>query len=360
MGGAIQYVYLNGQRLTAWMLYVITLLDGDLFQAFGVHAIVTSAIRTYAEQEAIFRERYVTAGNVNGRKVYDTRVWNGVRWYRISAAGTVAVPGTSNHEIQGDKAAVDIRDTGSDAGITVASSARGRWIRDWARRTGLLIASGDGFGEGWHFDVPGIFRTPPSGGGGSSSSDPVMKDDEMIRIQAPNRGIALIGPGYYRQLANDEEVNNSAPLISAHHSGNERQFDLWVSMAISGTIAGGVADIVRTEARPLKLYTNNGKLLAVGEGGSTWEVPSDAYRILLGAMGLAGPNVIRDIPDNELQFLQMVLGKTNPDPVTEVKVDAVLSIDEEDAERIASKIKVGSPTEIADAVREEFRADPLK
>lgn len=162
VGGTPAYAYRDGQRLTLWMLYVIALLDADLFRAFGVHVLVTSAIRTYAEQEAIFRARYVTAGNVRGRKVYDTRMWNGVRWYRISAAGTVAVPGFSNHEIQGTKAAVDIRDTGSDAGITSKNSTRGRWLREWCRRTGLLIASGDGFGEGWHFDVPGIFRTPPA------------------------------------------------------------------------------------------------------------------------------------------------------------------------------------------------------
>lgn len=154
-------VWRDGQRLTAWMLYVILLLNDELRARFGVSVIVSSAIRTYAEQEAIFRARYVTAGNVRGRRVYDTRWWNGQLWYRISSAGTVAVPGSSNHEIQGDRAAVDIRDSGSDAGITVASSARGRWIRDWCRRTGLLIASGDGFDEGWHFDVPGIFRTPP-------------------------------------------------------------------------------------------------------------------------------------------------------------------------------------------------------
>lgn len=176
-------VWRDGQRLTLWMMYVITLLNTDLLRAFGVHVIVTSAIRTYAEQERIFRERYVTAGSVRGRRVYDTRWWNGVLWYRISSAGTVAVPGTSNHEIQGSKAAVDIRDSGSDAGITVASSARGRWIRDWCRRTGLLIASGDGFGEGWHFDVPGIFRTPPSAPAGGGNSKPnTQPTREMIAM----------------------------------------------------------------------------------------------------------------------------------------------------------------------------------
>lgn len=206
-------VWLNGQRLTAWMLYVIMLLDADLFRAFGVHVIVTSAIRTYAEQEAIFRARYVTAGNVNGRRVYDTRWWNGQLWYRISSAGTVAQPGTSNHEIQGSRAAVDIQDTGRDSGITVASSARGRWIRQWCRSKGLLIASGDGFGEGWHFDVPGIFRTPPKAA--------TTKEDDMI-INIKGKAGVRRGGLYYVS-------NGKATFIGSRSSKRPGGFPMFVS-----------------------------------------------------------------------------------------------------------------------------------
>jgi peptidoglycan hydrolase-like protein with peptidoglycan-binding domain len=158
------YVFRDGQRLTPYMLKQINRLDADFFAAFGLHIIVSSGIRTNADQEKIFRERYVTAGNINGRRVYDTRVWNGVTWYRISSAGTVAVPGTSNHEIQGNKAAVDIRDTGNDAGITVKGSVRGQWIRARVKNYDM-VASGDGFGEGWHFDVNNIWADGGSGGG---------------------------------------------------------------------------------------------------------------------------------------------------------------------------------------------------
>ena len=194
MGGYVE-VWRDGARLTLWMLYVITLLDADLYRMFGVHVLVSSAIRTYADQERIFRQRYVTAANVKGRRVYDTRVWNGVRWYRISSAGTVAVPGTSNHEIQGTKAAVDLRDTGKDAGITVATSARGKWIRKWCRDKGLLIASGDGFREGWHFDVPGIFRTPPtipSGGGSKPAPTPTPKPEPALLREEEDENMPII------------------------------------------------------------------------------------------------------------------------------------------------------------------------
>lgn len=79
----------------------------------------------------------------------------------------------------------------------------------------------------------------PAGGGGTPINQHVQ-EDSMIRIQATNRGIALIGPGYYRGLKNDEEVQNSGPLITPpggvpwHYTGNDRQFDLWASMALSG------------------------------------------------------------------------------------------------------------------------------
>lgn len=161
------FVWRDGQRLTPYMLKQINRLDADFFAKWGYHIIVSSAIRTNAEQEAIFRERYVVASQINGRRVYDIRVWNGVTWYRISSAGTVAVPGSSNHEIQGSTAAVDIRDTGNDAGITVASSPRGRWIRENCWKYDM-VATGDSFGEGWHFDIKNVFSDgggTPAGGG---------------------------------------------------------------------------------------------------------------------------------------------------------------------------------------------------
>lgn len=198
-------------------------------------------------------------------------------------------------------------------------------------------------------------RNNSAAGGGGTAVPDLSKEDEMIRIQATNRGIALIGPGYFRPLATDEEVNNSAPLISAHHTGNDRQFDLWVSMALHGQAAGDTSAIIRTESRPIKLYRYAGKLIAVGDGGKVWEVPSDAYRILLDALGVAGPNVLRDIPTKEeYDFLQTILGQLNPDPTATTKVDAVLSISEADAQRIADKIKVSTPQEIAAELSERL------
>lgn len=210
MGGTPQFVFRNGQRLTLWMLYIINLLDRDLFALFGVHVIVSSAIRTYEEQKRIFLERYVTAGNIRGRRVYDTRVWNGVRYYRISSAGTVAVPGSSNHEIQGTKAAVDLRDTGGDAGITVRTSARGRWIRQNAHKYGL-VASGDGFQEGWHFDILNIFRTPPTAPAGGSSSKGIQVKHYHVEDATCKASGRKLSPGNGIWL----NKNRNAPVSQA-------------------------------------------------------------------------------------------------------------------------------------------------
>lgn len=164
------FVTRNGSRLTPYMFYQIERLNFDLKRLFGVEVIVTSGIRLPQEQIDIFLQRYVTAGNINGRYVYDTRVWRGVRYYRISRLGTVAVPGTSNHEIQGTRAAVDLRDTGSDAGITNKNSVRGRWFRANCRNYDMIM-TGDSFGEGWHSDMIKIYNPVPAGG----SSKPIVK-----------------------------------------------------------------------------------------------------------------------------------------------------------------------------------------
>ena len=179
MGGSTDFTWWGKARVTPWMSYQLGRLDADLKKNFGVGLVANSGIRLPQEQIDIFLARYVTAANVRGRKVYDTRWWNGQLWYRISPAGTVAVPSTSNHEIQGSKAAVDIADTGVDAGVSSKTSARGRWIRANAPNYDL-VASGDGFGEGWHFDILHIFNVPPNT---PTPEEPVItKEEEMWRV----------------------------------------------------------------------------------------------------------------------------------------------------------------------------------
>ena len=178
----VDYVYRDGSRLTPYMYWQLERLNFDLKRLFGVEVKVTSGIRLYQEQVNIFLSRYVTAGNIRGRRVYDSRVWNGTRYYRISSAGTVAVPRTSNHEIQGNRAAVDLRDTGSDAGITSKNSVRGKWFRTNCRNYDLVM-TGDSFGEGWHSDALNIFNAVPGGQPKPKPvpAEPEEEDDDMAQ-----------------------------------------------------------------------------------------------------------------------------------------------------------------------------------
>ncbi len=115
---------------------------------FPVTLHVYSGYRSYADQEKIFRDRYRPGAY---SPFGDYRWWNGVRWGRVSGEGTVAVPGTSNH---GNGRALDIRDSGSDAGVTRAGNARSNWIRANAPRYGFNPA-GFGFLEPWHIEYTG-------------------------------------------------------------------------------------------------------------------------------------------------------------------------------------------------------------
>lgn len=316
MGGAIKYVYRDGQRLTAWMFYVIMLLDADLFKAFGVHVLVSSAIRTYEEQKRIFLARYVTAGNINGRRVYDTRWWNGVRYYRISPAGTVAVPGTSNHEIQGTKAAVDIRDTGRDAGITSRYSARGKWIRAWCKRTGLLIASGDGFGEGWHFDVPNIFKTPPSKPAGGGSTTTPAKEVKVKHYfnddkKALAKGGKSLAPGAHYWLHTDAKApdGNASNIV-----GGVGEYQFVLHVYAEGTPGDSVDVTLAWDDTRTK-----------GEHSMHF-----AERVVIGADGYARRNIpfSRAVAAGYAVYARAEAAKTNKAPVrvTRLAADALLFI----------------------------------
>ncbi|UVG33808.1 endolysin [Microbacterium phage HerculesXL] len=262
MGGTPSYVWWGNARVTPYMHYQLTRLDSDLKRLFGVGLVANSGIRLPQEQIDIFLQRYVRAGDVRGRKVYDTRWWNGVLWYRISPAGTVAQPGTSNHEIQGDKAAVDIQDTGADAGITSKSSTRGRWLRANASNY-ALIASGDGFGEGWHFDIVGIWRAVP-GGGGTAPATP--KESDNMQSISINGNLYGVDTEFITHYGDMRQANITRSVTSAtdelHNLGSGAE-----ALANFSSLLDGLG-IPRTvlNARGEVFNPESGKF----EGNGTW------------------------------------------------------------------------------------------
>ena len=212
------YVYRDGARLTPWMKHQIDRLDADFFKRFGVHIVVTSGIRTNAEQRNIFFSRYVTAGDVRGRRVYDTRWFEGRLWYRVSSAGTVAQPGSSNHEVQGSKAAVDLADTGKDPGVSWPGTVRSNWLRANCVKYDL-VASGFGFGEAWHYDVRNIFNSPPARPAGAptaetSKGDTVKAHYQRQDFDARNGGRALApGDGFWLHTSKGAPKSKASNIV---------------------------------------------------------------------------------------------------------------------------------------------------
>ncbi|MGX9349399.1 M15 family metallopeptidase [Microbacterium sp. KNMS] len=157
----------NIVRIDGWPVAVGTAsafgrLKAAFEAAFPVTLHVYSGYRSYADQERIFRDRYRPGAY---SPFGDYRWWNGIRWGRVSGEGTVAVPGTSNH---GNGRALDIRDSGDDAGVTRAGNARSNWIRANAHRFGFDPA-GYGFGEPWHIELAG--NLDPWQGGAPAGTD---------------------------------------------------------------------------------------------------------------------------------------------------------------------------------------------
>jgi LAS superfamily LD-carboxypeptidase LdcB len=90
----------------------------------------SSAYRTYAMQEYIFRQRYTTTPN--GTR---PRRWEGQLWYKKPGVAAAAVPGTSNH---GWGLAVDVgEERDGDSGTESLDAGTLEWLRVNAERFGF-------------------------------------------------------------------------------------------------------------------------------------------------------------------------------------------------------------------------------
>lgn len=198
MVAAGTWVWRDGSRLTPVILANLNRLDAEFYAVWGVRILASSGIRTDAEQEAIFRERYVPVSQVNGRRVYDYRWWNGIQWARISSAGTVAAPGSSNHQINvaaDRRGAVDVRDSGADAGILTAGSPRARWLVANAPRFGFNTDEGYAVGEPWHLRYlwdPWADAPAPA----STGATPITFDTEQTPTEEDDMRI-IVWAGHY-------------------------------------------------------------------------------------------------------------------------------------------------------------------
>lgn len=227
--GGIQYDYWGNTRLTPWMFYCLTLLDADLRRLFGVHLTLDSSevqrgIRTYQEQVTLFLSRYKPQPYGNG-PFGDVRIWQGVRYVRHSGLGTVAQPGTSNHEIQANYfAAVDLADSG-DAGIGTMNSARSNWLRNNAWRYGLE-PEGFKFKEAWHYRVPDIFRTPPT-----PPPAPTQSEEDDMRLITWNGAVWLVAPAFVSYISDPNSGLSAAKKISGQAEAKAYSNDEFTQLA---------------------------------------------------------------------------------------------------------------------------------
>lgn len=231
MGGQIQYVYWDGARLTPWMKYQLERLDADLRRIFGVHLVFdpSKGIRLNEDQRRIFLSRYRPQSSGNG-PYGDVRWWNGRRYVRHSGLGTVAQPGSSNHEIQGTTAAVDLADSGG-AGIGTWGSERSNWLRKNAANYGL-IPEGFNFGEAWHYAMPNIFRKPPTQAAtGNNVTPAVTEEDDMKLIRwTRNGGVWLVGDGKCAHVKSKAELDILVDRYGAYQNVEDGGMSLYQEM----------------------------------------------------------------------------------------------------------------------------------
>ena len=276
---AYTYTTIDGQRVQTDVAAAFGRLNTAFRNAFGMTLHVSSGTRTTAEQRQIFLSRFRAQGS-GGGPYNDVRWYGGVRYVRVSSAGTVAVPGTSNHEEGGPigPRALDIRDSGSNAGVTTAGTARGNWIRNNGRTYGFNPA-GYGFGEPWHIEYTGGFGGGSSGGGSSSSGWPARDKYGaawVVEIQKK-----LIRLGY--NLGTDGADGKDGPTTQRAVSDFQGKHGLTVD-GIAGPDTNAKMDAV--------LNASAGGLVVDGQWGSA-TISALQKRLGVTVDGQFGPNTIK-------------------------------------------------------------------
>lgn len=170
----------------------------DALQRDGYPRMVSrSGDREYADQLKIWNDRMVLAGDVNGRRVYAKKKWQGKTWYQIhpDSVATPTNPPTSNH---GKRRANDLTYPYNDA-----STAAHKRARALAPRFNITC-EGLGFSrtEDWHWTFWGALGQidqagTPAGSAGNAKPiniDPVVAPEEEEEGEMKPRQIHYVQP----------------------------------------------------------------------------------------------------------------------------------------------------------------------
>jgi murein DD-endopeptidase len=174
--------------------------------------------------------------------------------------GTVIEIKTSNSGAMGRYVAINLDDGRATRAIHLSRVDVKNGVRVTRGQViGLSGASGNG--SDWYYGPhvhqtlwPGAYWAAPTIDfelytGTTPTPPPKLEDTEMILIESlPDRGRALVGPGYYRKIANSEELTAAAQLATKTLSGNARQFDVWKALCTQGSMpAATLSDATVTD-----------------------------------------------------------------------------------------------------------------
>lgn len=178
-----KYIIKQGSKVAPGTYAAYEKLRAAFKKATGYDLLITSGYRTYEEQKSL----------------YDR--WKAGTFH----APSVARPGTSLHE---SGRALDLRDSGSDAGVTIAGNVRSNWMRNNSAKYGFA-ANGYSFREPWHFEFTGNpwTGTGASTGGGSASTGGGSNTQTSAHIKLVQT--LLIDCGYHMGKWGADGVNGA-------------------------------------------------------------------------------------------------------------------------------------------------------
>lgn len=199
------YVHINGEPVESRVAADFKKLAAAFRARFGLNLLITNGMRTRERQQQLYDDP------------------------RYSAAK----PGTSLHEEgnpQGPRA-LDLRDSGSDYGVTRVGNERSNWLRANAPRFGFKPA---GFSfrpviEPWHYEWTGSWGGSSSGGGSTSTGNKYGLSD-VRGLQTISAANAL--PGRATKIDNDwgdlSQEGFDRFLLSKYGDSKDRGLAKWL------------------------------------------------------------------------------------------------------------------------------------
>lgn len=215
--------YVEGHRIRADLVPQTQAMH-DAALRDGVNLTITQGYRSYAQQVALFTERY-TRTYLPGRP---SKIWNGTRWYQRPGTAVAAVPGTSNH---GDGEAIDY-DLNAPGSLTWLTKNGPKY--GWRRPAWTFIA---GMIEPWHWEAIFVLVSNPGPTVPTVPTVPTipdipdinpLEDDDMpVVVQAPGFGKAVLDGGRLLGIGDSATVDgfNSAGVKTVPVS--DRDFERW-------------------------------------------------------------------------------------------------------------------------------------